>query len=74
MRPAFAIRERSHFQGLRWDSRWSPRERADANEAGTESALVFQRYIDIDRMGVDKNGIDIKPEKESRWDGSVFML
>jgi len=36
--------------------------------------LGLQRYIDIDRMAVDKNGIDIKQETESRWAGSLFML
>jgi len=34
----------------------------------------FQRYIDIDRMAVDRNGIDINQETESRGDGSLFIL
>jgi hypothetical protein len=34
----------------------------------------FQRYIDIDRIAVDRDGIDIKQEPESRWGGSLFIL
>ena len=43
-------------------------------EAGTDAVPGFQRYIDIDRIVVDKNRIDINQETESRWDGSLFML